>query len=105
RHLSLHELKANRQILEAFVAAHPVASAAAYVGLYAALVAFSLPVALVMTLAGGMLFGPWIGGLSAAVGCTLGAIVIFVVCRTAVGDVLRRRAGPLAARIEAGVER
>jgi uncharacterized membrane protein YdjX (TVP38/TMEM64 family) len=105
RHLSLHELRTNRQILEAFVAAHPFGSAAAYVGLYVVVVALSLPVALVMTLAGGLLFGPWIGGAAAAIGCTLGAVVIFMVCRTALGDVLRRRAGPLAARIEDGIER
>jgi uncharacterized membrane protein YdjX (TVP38/TMEM64 family) len=105
RHLSLHELKANRELLEAFAADHPVGSAAAYVGLYAASVACSLPVALVMTFAGGMLFGPWVGGVLAATSDTLGAVVIFIVCRTALGDVLRRRAGPLAARIEAGVGR
>lgn len=104
-HLALHEINANRRALEALVAAHPLGSTAAYVGLYAALVAFSLPTALAMTLAGGMLFGPWVGGVSAAIGCTLGATAIFAACRSAFGDVLRRRAGPLAARIEAGVDR
>jgi uncharacterized membrane protein YdjX (TVP38/TMEM64 family) len=58
---------------------------------------------MIMTLTGGFLFGPWVGGLAAALGCTFGATIVFLVCRTAAGDVLRRRAGPTIARIEDGV--
>lgn len=98
--LSLHQLHRHHQALETFRRLHPVLSVLAYVATYAVVVGLSLPVALPMTLTGGFLFGPWIGGVAAATGCTLGGSAVFLVCRTAAGDVLRRRAGPTIARIE-----
>ena len=103
--LSLHMLRTRREALEAGVHAHPLMALASYVSVYVLVVALSLPAALVMTLTGGLLFGAWIGGLAAAFSCTLGAAIIFVICRTAVGDSLRRRAGSTVARIEEGVRR
>jgi uncharacterized membrane protein YdjX (TVP38/TMEM64 family) len=103
--LSLHMLRGRRDELEALVHAHPLLALAAYVVVYILVVALSLPAALVMTLTGGLLFGVWLGGLAAALSCTLGSAVLFLVCRTAVGDTLRRRAGPTVARIEEGVRR
>jgi uncharacterized membrane protein YdjX (TVP38/TMEM64 family) len=105
RHLSLHELRDRRDVLQGLVRLHPVLSVAAYVGVYAVVIALCLPAAMVMTITGGFLFGPWIGGAAAAIGCTLGGVIVFLVCRTAAGDVLRRRAGPQVARIEDEVRR
>ena len=105
RHLSLHELRLRREGLEALVRAHPVASLALYVATYSASVALSLPAALVLTRTGGLLFGAWLGGFAASVSCTLGATLVFLICRTAVGDSLRGRAGPTAAKIEDAVRR
>lgn len=101
--LSLHELHHHRDQLEAMARLHPVFSVLAYVCVYALAIGLSLPVAMVMTLSGGFLFGLWVGGLAAACGCTIGGTVVFLVCRNATGDVLRRRAGPTIARIEDGV--
>ena len=103
--LSLHELARRRLVLEAAVHTHPWLSLAAYVGVYTLVVALSLPAALVMTLTGGLLFGAWIGGGAAALSCTVGSALIFLVCRTAAGDFIRERAGPTAARLEAGLRR
>ena len=103
--LSLHELARRRLVLEDAVHAHPWLSLAAYVGVYTLVVALSLPAALVMTLTGGLLFGAWIGGGAAALSCTMGSAIIFLVCRTAAGDFIRERAGPTAARLEAGLRR
>jgi uncharacterized membrane protein YdjX (TVP38/TMEM64 family) len=105
RYVSLEELRARREALDALVAAHPALSLALYLAAYVALVGASLPVALVLTLTGGFLFGPVLGGFAAAAGCTLGACVIFLICRTAMGDVLRKRAGPRAARLEQGLRK
>jgi uncharacterized membrane protein YdjX (TVP38/TMEM64 family) len=101
--LSLHQLHQHGDALEALARAHPVLTLLGYIGVYAVAIGVSLPVALVLTLTGGFLFGPWVGGAAAALGCTLGATLVFVVCRSAAGDVLRRRAGPTIARIEDGV--
>jgi uncharacterized membrane protein YdjX (TVP38/TMEM64 family) len=103
--LTLHQLHRHREQLETLAHVHPLLSVLGYIGVYALAIALSLPVALPMTLSGGFLFGPWVGGLAAATSCTLGATVVFLVCRVAAGDVLRRRAGPTIARIEDGVRR
>src|SRR5512146_2112848 len=84
-HISLAELKARRAELSAFVEAHWIASLAVYGLLYTAVVALSLPLALVMTLTGGFLFGPLPGGLAALTAATLGSTVSFLACRTAFG--------------------
>ena len=105
RHLSLHELRTRREGLEVLVHAHPLTSLLLYIGVYTTSVALSAPAALVLTLTGGLLFGAWIGGFAAALSCTLGAALLFLVCRTAIGDALRSRAGPTAARIEGAVRR
>jgi uncharacterized membrane protein YdjX (TVP38/TMEM64 family) len=104
-HLSVHELRERRELIVAMDQAHPVLSVLAYVGIYTLVIALSLPAALPMTVAGGLFFGPWIGGMAAAVGCTLGGAIVYIVCRTAAGDVLRRVAGPRVAEIEDGVRR
>ncbi len=104
-HLSLAELKARRDQLQGFVALHPLLSFGLYILIYIAVVSLSLPGALVMTLSGGFLFGPWLGAAAASSGASLGAAVIFLVCRTAVGDSLRGKAGSTISRIEEGVRR
>lgn len=104
-HLTLVELKARRDQLQGFVALHPVLSFGLYILIYIAVVSLSLPGALVMTLSGGFLFGPWLGAAAASSGASLGAAVIFLVCRSAVGDSLRGKAGSTIAKIEEGVRR
>lgn len=102
RYLSFDALVANAGLLQAFVAGHAAAAAALYVGAYAALVAASLPGALLATLAGGFLFGGLVGGALTVVAATAGATALFLVARTAFGDVLARRAGGAVARLADG---
>ncbi|MCI3181972.1 TVP38/TMEM64 family protein [Caulobacter sp. CCUG 60055] len=102
-HNALHELEARRHVLEAMASGHPAAAVAGYVCAYALLVGCSVPASLFMTLLGGFLFGPWLGGAAATVGCAAGSVLIFAVGRTALGDLLRGRAGGAIARMEAGV--
>lgn len=91
--------------LHAAVAARPLATAAAYVALYAAAVAVSLPGATVLTLAGGLLFGAVAGTACAVAGATAGAVLLFLAARYVIGDWLARRAGGLMARLRPGLER
>jgi len=107
RHLSFAELAARRSMLKAMVHQHPVAGVLIYIALYCAVVALSIPGALFMTLTGGVLFGPWIGGAAAVLGVSSGAVVMFLAAHTAVGDLIRRRAPPdgLIRKVEARVSR
>jgi uncharacterized membrane protein YdjX (TVP38/TMEM64 family) len=107
RHLSLEDLKARRTALKAFSHGHPVESVAFYVALYCGVVALSIPGALMMTLTGGFLFGTLVGGAAAAAGVTSGAVIMFLVAHTALGDLVRKRAKPdgLIRKVEEGVRR
>jgi uncharacterized membrane protein YdjX (TVP38/TMEM64 family) len=105
RYLSIDMLQAKRTALQAEVAAHPVRSVVIYMLVYLVMVAVSLPGAMLMTMTGGFLFGPWVGSAAAVVGMTLGAIVMFLIARSALGEILRRRtkAGGLIEKIQIGV--
>jgi len=105
RHLTLRTLAEHRAALLHFVARHPVESLAAYVGAYVLLVVACSPGPSVMTLAGGFLFGPILGGFAALAALNVGAVIVFLACRTAFGDWAAKRAGPTMARIEAGFAR
>lgn len=105
RYLSLHMLQARRTQLLALVHLHPVGGLVVYAATYVAVVAFSLPGAMIMTLTGGFLFGPVVGSAAAVIGASTGATLMFLVARSALGDILRRRAqsGGMMQKIEAGV--
>ena len=92
--LSIDSLKASRGTLLAFVHAHRAGSLLLYLAVYVTTVALSLPTALVLTLTGGFLFGVWLGGPTAALGCTLGAVVVFLITRLTAGDAVESRTGP-----------
>lgn len=90
--ISLSRLAARHAELQALVSAHPVATVAAYVGLFAALTGACLPVALVLSLVSGLLFGPVVGGSATVVGGAAGALLTYGAARTAAGPWLRARA-------------
>jgi uncharacterized membrane protein YdjX (TVP38/TMEM64 family) len=56
-------------------------------------------------LAGGFLFGTAIGATLTVIGATVGATLLFLIARSAVGDALRQRAGPFLARMSEGFSR
>ena len=103
--VTFETLKAHRTELQDFVTAHLVAAVLLYLVVYVVVTAASLPVATLLTLVGGFLFG-WFGGAALTVlGATSGATIVFLVARSAFGDPLRRRAGPYLMRMEAGFRR
>jgi uncharacterized membrane protein YdjX (TVP38/TMEM64 family) len=75
---------------------------AAYIALYVTAAALSIPVGFYLTVIGGILFGTVLGGAAALVGATTGAICIFLIARSAIGEYLVRRAGPLAGKLAQG---
>jgi uncharacterized membrane protein YdjX (TVP38/TMEM64 family) len=105
RYLSLDMLQEKRELLLELVARHPITGLLAYMGAYAVMVALSVPGALIMTMTGGFLFGPLVGASAAVIGMTVGATIMFLVARSALGDFLKRHtpAGGMVSRVEAGV--
>lgn len=102
RHLTFETLAQNRADLLAWADAHPLLAPLAYLLLYVAAVAFSIPGATILTVAGGFLFGAVPGAFYAIVGATIGATAVFLIARTALGDLLRARAGGAIQRMEEG---
>ena len=102
RQLSFETLARNHAALRDFIDGHEAVAIAAYVALYVAVVALSIPVGVFLTVTGGLLFGAVIGGTAALLGATTGAICIFLIAKSALGEHLIRRAGPLAEKLARG---
>ena len=102
RFFSFTALSENRAMLMDIIGQNRILSALAFIAAYAVVVAFSLPVAVFVTIAGGFLFGAVFGALWVIVGATAGATVIFLVARSTVGEYLRAREGPTLQKMEAG---
>ncbi len=104
-HLSFEALARHREALTGFVAENALAAAAAYVAIYVAAVAFSVPGAALLTLTGGFLFGATFGTLLTVVGATIGATAIFLLARTIFGENALDRLGAPAQRLAEGIRR
>ncbi len=98
-YVSLERLGDNRDALQAWTGAHPLPAAALYTLAYIVVIALSLPVGALLTLAGGFVFGTWIGGSLTVVGATIGATVLFIAARTAFADYFKARMGATVARM------
>jgi uncharacterized membrane protein YdjX (TVP38/TMEM64 family) len=81
---------------------HELQAVAAYISVYIVAAALSIPAGFYLTVIGGILFGAVLGGAAALVGATTGAIGIFLIARSAVGEYFVRRAGPLAEKLAQG---
>lgn len=103
RLISLDKILDERETLETWVAAQPVLAALSFVGVYVLVASLAIPGALILSLFGGFLFGRWLGTALVLVGATLAGLIVFLVARTAFGESLRRRAGPLGESLAAGM--
>jgi uncharacterized membrane protein YdjX (TVP38/TMEM64 family) len=100
-YLTFAALSQNREFLTDLVTRGGALAIVAFVLLYAGLTALSVPGAMLMTLAGGFLFGPWFGAFYALVGATAGASAVFLAARAGLAG-LADRAGPRLQRLKAG---
>lgn len=105
RYVSFEMLSRHHAALTSWVGQHAAAAALLYVLAYTLVVAFSLPIAVVVTLVGGFLFGAWLGATLSVIGATVGSIAVFLAARTAFYDLFRARAGRALARLEEGFRR
>lgn len=105
RWLSFDELQRQHQNLAALVQAHYWQAVIGYMAVYALIVALSLPGAVVLTLAGGFMFGAVPATCYIVLAATTGAVILFLATRSALGEPLRARAGPWMAKLTAGFQR
>ena len=102
RYLSFEQLAANREAVTGMVADHFWSSLLVYALLYGVVVALSLPVGAFLTILGGFLFGPILGGTATVISATAGALLIFFIARTSLGEALAEQAGPWLEKLREG---
>ena len=103
RFISIAVLAENYVAITAWVADHLVLAVAAYFALYVIAVAFSLPIATPLTLAGGAVLG-YVAAPVIILAATLGALILFLAARGAFADVLAKRCGPFMSKISEGFQ-
>lgn len=92
RYLNLEALQTHEATLRGFVTDNLALALLAFMAAYALATAVSFPGAVILTLAGGYLFGTWIGGTATVIGATLGSVMVFYVVQTSLGAALRAKA-------------
>jgi len=104
-YLTLDAVRENRGALVAWRDGNLVTACLAYAAVYIVAVAFSVPGAIWLTIAGGFLFGTALAAGLTIVSATIGATVIFLAARSSLGALLHERAGPWLTRIDDEVAR
>ncbi|GAA0870477.1 TVP38/TMEM64 family protein [Brevundimonas basaltis] len=92
RYLSLDTLRDHGQAFRDFTAANYLLSLLILMLVFATLTASVVPGVFFLTITAGYLFGPWVGGVSTSIAATAGALVVYAVTRSALGEALRRKA-------------
>ncbi|GAB4391600.1 MAG: hypothetical protein Tsb005_02060 [Gammaproteobacteria bacterium] len=103
-YLSFSYLKQQQNELARLTREHSILAPLLFMLIYILSVAVSLPGASLLTLAGGFLFGIVAGTFYVVVAATIGASLIFLAVKTALGDWLADKAGPWLRRLEHGFQ-
>lgn len=105
QYLSLDYIKSSQEKFALIYADHRLLVIAAYMAIYIVVTALSLPGAVVMTLAGGALFGFWLGVLVVSFASTIGATLACFVARFLLRDWVQNRVGEKLSKINKGIEK
>ena len=103
--LSFEALEANYQALTAWRDANFGLAVVVFMAAYILLTVFSIPGAIWVTMLGGFLFGVVAGTAMVVTAATIGATLLFIAARTALGDLLRDKAGKWVATLEEKFQR
>ncbi len=99
-YLSLRTVSENREALVGWRDRNLMTASFAFVAIYIISVAFSVPGAIWLTMAGGFVFGTVMAAALTVFSATIGATLIFLAARSSLGAVLHERAGPWLRRID-----
>jgi len=100
----LSNIQSQQKQIEQYIMTNKVLSALIYIAAYILVVAVSLPCATFMTLIGGFLFGQLLGTIMVVFAATIGATILFVSAKLASQDILRRKAGDWAKKMQRGFQ-
>jgi pyruvate/2-oxoglutarate dehydrogenase complex dihydrolipoamide dehydrogenase (E3) component/uncharacterized membrane protein YdjX (TVP38/TMEM64 family) len=104
-YLSFEALKANQINLETQFNNNPVQMIFAYIAIYIGVTAFSIPGAAVLTLAGGAMFGFWLGLVAVSFASTIGATLAFLLSRYFLRDTIQEKFGARLTSFNEGIRK
>ncbi len=102
RQATVENIIALRDRFHHILAEHAVLAVLIYVAIYVCAASLCLPGAPILTAMGGLMFGWLIGGLATVIGATIGATILFLIARTAVGGLLSEKTAPWLTRLREG---
>lgn len=105
QYLSLDYLKRSQQLFQVYFSEHPVIAIAAYFGIYVTVTALSVPGAAVVTLAGGALFGLWLGTLIVSFASAMGATLACLTSRYLLRDWVATHFRKQLSTVDEGIQR
>ncbi|MBI5909963.1 MAG: FAD-dependent oxidoreductase [Betaproteobacteria bacterium] len=105
QYFRLDYFKSQQAALDLYYRANPLATALAFFALYVVITAVSLPVAAIMSLAVGAIFGLAWGILIVSFASSLGATLAFLASRFLFRDLVRQKFGDKLDAIDAGVKK
>lgn len=88
---TFENLQGQREFLGNYVDENYTIAVGAFILLYIVSVAFMVPIATLLTLAGGFLFGSVLGAVFVNLGATIGAFFAFLFARYIIGDKIQER--------------
>ncbi|MFZ3012130.1 MAG: VTT domain-containing protein [Nitrospira sp.] len=103
--LSLTALKDNRNSLLAFTDANFVSAVGIFIAAYVIVAGLSLPGAVILTLAGGFLFGATMAALFINIGATTGATLAFLTARHLLRDTVEQKFGKWLGPFQEGFDK
>lgn len=105
QYLTLEYLKASQDKFSELYTSNRLAVIATYMAIYITVTALSLPGAAVMTLAGGAMFGFWVGVIVVSFASTIGATLACFVARFLLRDWVQNKFGEKLSAINKGIEK
>ncbi len=102
-YLTLENLKSSKEKLNFYYQENPLLVLVTYFGIYLASAAFSIPGALILSLAGGALFGLTLGTLVVSFASTIGATLAMLISRYLLGDLVKKRFALQMMKINSGM--
>jgi uncharacterized membrane protein YdjX (TVP38/TMEM64 family) len=104
QYLSFAYLKSSQATFQAYYADYRLLTVAGYMAIYILVTALSLPGAVILTLAGGALFGLWTGLILVSFASTIGSTLAFLASRFLFKESIQSRFGDKLTAINQGIE-
>ena len=102
QYFTFEKLQLHRQQILELVSDRFFLSSALFISLYIVVAALSLPIGALLSITGGFLFSQPFSTIYIVIGASIGASIIFLAAKTALGDILKKNSEGLLAKIEAG---